>query len=210
MKIPNHPNPIDQSIAFILVYENVTISFNSFGQRLGSYYEEEGREQSLYCTFYTSDRVIITLKNNRTLVLFPDMSEECILEEANTELYWENPLYKNAEYDAGHIIYYHFRDFIPRYMRLIDGVQELLHDAHLSQKYHYEVFLELYAIFKILGLTSCRRSLMEGLFDRIKTEMKLDLYLFPERSEFPTINDVFWNELNQLPIFQSLKKITDL
>lgn len=210
MNILNHLNPIDQRIACVLIYENATISYHRVGQRLGSYYEEGGREQSFYYTFYSSDRVVITLEKNQTLFLFHDISEECIMYEVNTEEYWENPTFKNAEYEAGNIINYHFKDFIPSYRRLIDGVQELLHDTHLSEKYHYELFLELYAIFKILGMTSWRQSLIERVFERIKTKMKQDLYLFPERSEFPTINDVFWKELNQLPIFQSLKRITDL
>lgn len=210
MEILNHPNPIDTQIAFVFVYENKTISYNQFGQRLGCYLAEEGREQEFYCTFYTNDRVIITLKENRTLFLFHDMTEDSIVHENRTDEYWEDSTLNHADYDARHILYFHFRDYIPSYSQLINGLQPLLQEANLVEKYHHEFFLDFYALLKVLHFSSWRSSLIDTVMERIKKEIISDLYHFPAQSNYQTTNDILWDELTKIPIIRALNMLKEI
>ncbi len=131
--IPNHPQPKCTKIAFVMVYEEYTISFNQFGQRLGRYEAEEGREQQFYCTFFTEDRVIVSLKGDTTLLLHYDMTEDRVINENRTDLFFEDSAFKHAEYDAGHILHFHFLPFMKPYFQLIQGLEELLAERKLKE-----------------------------------------------------------------------------
>jgi hypothetical protein len=208
--IPNHPQPKCTKIAFVMVYEEYTISFNQFGQRLGRYEAEEGREQQFYCTFFTEDRVIVSLKGDTTLLLHYDMTEDRVINENRTDLFFEDSAFKHAEYDAGHILHFHFLPFMKPYFQFIQGLEELLAERKLKEKYHHELFLDLYAIFKLHGFTYWKANLVERIMNRMKTEMISDLYHFPANPEFATINDSIWDELSSLPITNAVQKLKDL
>lgn len=207
--IPNHPQPKCTKIAFVMVYEECTISFNQFGQRLGRYEAEEGREQKFYCTFFTEDRVIVSLEGDTTLLLHYDMTEDRVMYENRTDLFFEDSAFKTAEYDAGHILHFHFLSFMKPYFQLIQGLEELLVERKLKEKYHHELFLDLYAIFKLHGFTYWKANLVERIMNRLKKEMISDLYRFPERPAFNTINDIIWDELSTLPIVRASNQIKD-
>ena len=129
MTIPNHPSPKSTKIAFVLVYEDYTISYNEFGQRLGCYAAEQDREQKFYCTFFTKDQVIISLKGQKTLFLHHDMSEDHIIDENRADLYFQGPIYQHASFDAGHVLYFHFAPYMKPYFELIQGMGSLLSDC---------------------------------------------------------------------------------
>jgi len=207
---PNHPQPKCTKIAFVMVYEDCTISYNQFGQRLGRYAAEEGREQKFYCTFFTDNRVIIFLKGDTALLLHHDMKEDRVINENRTDLYHENSAFKHAEYDAGHILHFHFSPFMKPYFDLIQGLEGLLAERKLKEKYHHELFLDLYAIFKLHGFTYWKPSLVERIMNRMKTEMISDLHHFPASPKFATINDSVWDELSSLPIAKAVQTLKDL
>ena len=71
------------------------------------------------------------------------------------------------------------------------------------------MFLDLYAIFKLHGFSYWKTTLVERIINRIKSEMISDLYHYPERPEFETINDSIWDELSTLPITKALKNLED-
>ncbi len=193
-----------------MVYENSTFSYNQFGQRLGKYDAEQKREQKYYCTFYTEDRVIVSLEGEKTLLLYADMREDRVMNENRTDLFFEDPAFKHAEFDAGHVLRYHFLPFMNPYFQLIQGMDTLLMECQLEGKYHAEFFLELYSIFKIRGFKHWTSKLVDRIMKRVKKELISDLYHFPMQSEFETINDIIWDELSQLPISLAVQQLNDL
>lgn len=210
MTIPNHPSPKSTKIAFVLVYENYTISYNEFGQRLGCYAAEQDREQKFYCTFFTKDRVIISLKGEKTLFLHHDMSEDHIIDENRTDLYFEGPIYQHANFDASHVLYFHFAPYMKPYFDLLQGMEPLLADCQLKEKYHHHFFLELYAIFKVVGLTCWKPVLVDRIMNRVQEEMISDLHNYLSKSTFETMNDIIYDELIGMPIFGGVQKLKDL
>ena len=209
-KIPNHPSPKSTCIAFVLVYEDYTISYNEFGQRLGCYPAEQNREQKFYCTFFTKDRVIISLKSEKTLFLHHNMSEDRIIDENRTDLYFESPIYQHASFDASHVLYFHFAPYMKPYFDLIQGMEPLLAECELKEKYHHEFFLELYAVFKVLGLTCWKPILVERIMNRVQEEMISDLHHYLSKSTFETVNDIIYDELIGMPIFGGVQKLSEI
>jgi len=210
MKIPNHPSPWSTHIAFVLVYEDYSISYNEFGQRLGCYAAEQDREQKFYCTFFTKDRVIILLKGEKTLFLHHDMSEDYIIDENRTDLYFEGPIYQHATFDASHVLYFHFAPYMKPYFELIQGMEPLLADCQLKEKYHHHFFLELYAIFKVVGLTCWKPVLVDRIMNRVQEEMISDLHHYLSKSTFETMNDIIYDELIGMPIFGGVQKLSEM
>jgi hypothetical protein len=197
-------------IAFVLVYEHMTISYNEYLQRLGCYYQEAHRKQKYYGTFYTSEQVLISLESEQTLVLDHQMKFVRMMEENNPKFLIEEPAFLQAEYDARHMLYSQFSTFIPGYFQLIQSLEFLLDEAGVKEKYHSEFFIDLYATFKIFHFSFIHKDLVQRVLNRIKKEMISDIYHAPQKSSFCTINDVLYDELSQLGIYKAMLELNKL
>ena len=205
-----HPKPICTKIGFVLIYETTTIAYNNFGQRLGTYYAEKGLEQKYLCTFYTPENVYVSLKQYQTLVFNFDFSERSVLPYNTTEVFFDASIYTHVESDSVYEIHYHFHEFMQSYYCWIDKLNEFPKDAQLEGKYHSEMFLELYAIFKIVGLVHWKKELVERIMNRIKTEIANDIFYNLKTSNFPTVNDSILDELMQLEIVKKVQLFKEI
>jgi hypothetical protein len=138
------------------------------------------------------------------------MSEDHIIDENRTELYFEGPIYQHASFDASHVLYFHFAPYMKPYFELIQGMEPLLADCQLKEKYHHHFFLELYAIFKVVGLTCWKPVLVDRIMNRVQEEMISDLHNYLSKSTFETMNDIIYDELIGMPIFGGVQKLKDL
>jgi hypothetical protein len=197
-------------IAFVLVYEHMTISYNEYLQRLGCYYKDVHQKQKYYGVFYTSDQVFISLESEQTIVLDHQMGFVRLMNENNSKFLIEQPSFSQAEYDARHMLFSQFSEFIPKYFQLIHSLESLLEEAGVKEKYHSEFFIDLYAAFKIFHFSFVHKNLVERLLKRIKKEMIYDIYHAPHKSSFSTINDVFFDELSQLEIYKAMLELNKL
>jgi hypothetical protein len=210
MNLIKQPKLKCTKIAFVLVYEHMTISYNEYLQRLGCYYTEAHRKQKYYGAFYTSEQVLISLESEQTLVLNHQMEFVRLMQENNPKYLIEEPSFLQAEYDARHVLYSQFSAFIPGYFQLIHSLEFLLEEAEVKEKYHSEFFIDLYAAFKIFNFSFVHKDLVERLLKRIKKEMIYDIYHAPHKSSFSTINDVFFDELSQLGIYKAMLELNKL
>ena len=210
MEVASHPGPKCILIYFVLVYKDLTISYNRFGQRLGQYRELEEQTHRYACTFFDSDRVYIALQSDLTLVLTPELVKFEMLQGNSTDRFYEDETKSLADLHSEFDIHYHFHEQIQPYYSMLEALRLLNADRSILAKYHVEFFLDLYACFKIAGLKNWRSDLPDQILERIKEEMIQDLYLFPRSSEFETLNDIIWDELRKLPIIQSVLSLRDL
>ncbi len=199
-----------QKIEYVIVYEDITFSYNQFGQRLGSYKAENTKIQKYYCTFYSDKNVIISLEGDKTMFYDFEMKDYYMVYENRTKLFFENPNYKSADYDIVHALNFHFQPFIKTYFQIIEGIEPFLIDAKLEKKYHSEFFIDLYAILKILGFSSWSNKLIEQIISRVKRDLIRDLYIYPSKSEYESINEIIWDELSKTPMVIAGQKLKNL
>ena len=210
MKSDMQIQPKCTQIAFVLVYEHMTISYNQYFERLGCYYKEAHLVQKYYGTFYTSEQVLISLESEQTLILNQKMEFVRLMNENNPKFLIEEPVFSHAEYDARHMLYSQFSAFIPKYFQLIHSLQFLFEEAGVKEKYHAEFFIDLYAAFKIFNFSFVHKDLIERVLNRIKKEMIYDIYHAPMQSSFQTINAIFYDELSQLGIYKAILNLNKL
>ena len=205
-----HPKPICTKIGFVLIYEATTIAYNNFGQRLGTYYAEEGLEQKYLCTFYTPENVYISLKQKQTLVFNFDFTERSVVPYNTTEVFFDASIYTHVESDSVYEIHYHFHEFMQSYYCWIDKLNDFPKDTQLEEKYHSEMFLDLYANLKIVGLVHWKKELVDRLMNRIKQEIAKDIFYHTKASNFPTVNDSIFDELMQLEIVKKVQLFKEM
>jgi hypothetical protein len=137
-------------------------------------------------------------------------SEDLIIDENRTDLYFEGPIYQHATFGASHVLYFHFAPYMKPYFDLIQGMEPLLADCQLKEKYHHHFFLELYEIFKVLGLTCWKPILVDRIMNRVQEEMISDLHSYLSKSTFKTVNDIIYDELIGMPIFGGVQKLSEM
>lgn len=192
---PNHPNPVDTDIAFILSNNETHISYNSRGQRLGRI---RIFDQECIRVYYSKSEIIV-FDDEKYCFRFRYDFKSLPKETAYFEIHFmESETHKRSQnfYDDTffrkheEIIFKHFDFLIEHWSQLI-----LL---DLTSKYNQENFLDIFAVIQSQRLNLTSNRLIIQFYNRLCIEMKSELISGERCTRFLTAGDIVYDELKKV------------
>lgn len=200
---PNHPQPLDTEIAFVLIKQDTLLSFNSFGQRLGrlKIFDFE------YIRVYFNQKEIILINGLNEIQRFrfdfrmlPKKSGYFEVHYSTDETYqiatnfWDKIFFRQNE----QIIFDHYDFLVAHWNSLLQ--------LDLTSKYNQENFLDIFAIIEINRFELTSNRLILRFYERLCKEMKYEIESGLKNKTFLSVGDFLYNELNQITLFQNLNQ----
>ena len=197
---PNHPNPIETEIAFLLQKYDTLISYNRNGQRLGRlkiFNHENVR------TYYSRKEIVLVDSSNDIhrfrydFRKLPKKSGYFEIHYSNSEshkrptYFYDNYFFRQNE----ELIFNHFDYLVAHWNDLAQ--------LDLTSKYNQENFLDIFAIIEINRFELSSNRLILRFYNRLCKEMKYEIESGQKNSTFPTVSDILYNELNHVTMFRT-------
>lgn len=203
---PNHPNPIETEIAFVLIKYDTLISYNIYGQRLGrlKIFNDE------YFRVYYSSKDIVLIDNSNDFYRFRYDFRKLSKKKGHDEVYYLNSdKYKMATHFYDKLFFRQNEEQILNHFDYLISNWEYLTQQDLSAKYNQENFLDIFAILEINRFQLTSNKLILRFYNRICKEMKYEIETGQRNLTFPTVGDIVYNELNQVTMFKTINVIED-
>jgi hypothetical protein len=203
---PNHPNPKETEIAFVLVKYDTLISYNFYGQRLGRLKKIDEE----YMRVYYSRKEIILIDSSNEIYRFRYDFRKLPKKLGYFETHYLNSdKYKRSIHFYDKLFFRQNEEQIFNHFDYLISNWEHLIQLDLTSKYNQENFLDIFAIIEINRFELTSNRLILRFYNRILKEMKYEIETGQKNLTFPTVGDILYNELNQVTMFKMINVIED-
>jgi hypothetical protein len=190
---PNHPNPKETEIAFVLVKYDTLISYNFYSQRLGRLkkFDEE------YMRVYYSRKEIVLIDSSNEIHRFRYDFRKLPKKLGYFETHYSNSeSHKRPTYFYDNYFFRQNEELIFIYFDYLVAHWNDLAQLDLTSKYNQENFLDVFAIIEINRFELTSNRLILRFYNRILKEMKYEIETGQKNLTFPTVSDILNNEFN--------------
>ncbi len=196
---PNHPNPKETEIAFVLVKHDTLISYNFYGQRLGrfKFFDEE------QIHVYYSRKEIVLVDSSNDIHRFRHDFRKLPKKSGYFEIHYSNSeSHKRPTYFYDNYFFRQNEELIFNHFDYLVAHWNDLAQLDLTSKYNQENFLDIFAIIEINRFELTSNRLILRFYNRLCKEMKYEIESGQKNLTFPTVGDFLYNELNQISMFK--------
>ena len=198
-----HPKPKETKIALVLIYNNLYVVYNKFGQRIGAKYFLEIEH---HMAFYNSDEIIVS--NNECWITKYDstFTEIHISEPQKIDCYFVDESYIRSHFAFTNLFFNRFENEIYAFFDVLVENWEDLNRLKLTEKYQKENLLDMIAICKIMKFENISEQTIKTFSKRIYQEILLEKSDVAN-NHFLSVSDIIYDEILQLPIIKSIQSI---
>lgn len=202
-KINLHPNPTECNIALVLIYNDLHIAYNGFGQRTGA---KAFPETDHHMVFYNSDEIVVADNDCWISKFTADFKPKKLGNVEKIDRFFYDPLYKRAVTVFGNLLFKHKQDAIYAFFDLLVSHWDELERLGFKSKYQKENILDMIAICEILHFELITSEIINRFTKRIEQELLRDLNV-KGRSDFKSVSDILYDEVHTWPMIQKLSTI---
>jgi len=198
-----HSTPKDQKIALVIIYTDLYIVYNRFGQRIGA---QLFTEVEHHIVFYNTEEIIVADNQSYVSKFNFKFWEKRISKPVKIDHFFINPDYIRAEAVFTNLFFKHQENAIYSFFDVLIENWVELNKLNLTEKYQKENLLDMIAICKIMNFEKITETTINTFTKRIGREINLEINNLNNKN-FESVSDILYDEILQFPILQNLNSI---
>ena len=198
-----HPKPRDFKIALVLLYNDLHIVYNGFGQRIGA---KAFPETKHHMVFYSEDEIVVADNDSWITRYTAGFTEKSSRIAEKIDRYFIDSVYKRSFTVFGITFFKHNEEAIYSFFEMIISHWDQLENAGLSQKYQKYNVLDMMAICEILHLEIMTSEIIKRFTQRIEKEL-LREFSKDTSVKFLSVSDLLYDEVHSWPIIKKMNSI---
>ena len=198
-----HPQPKETKIALVLIYNDIYIVYNRFGQRIGVHSSPDIEH---HMVFYNSDEIIVSNNECWVTKYNSTFTEINLSQPQKIDYYFIDQSFKRAHTVLTNLFFNQNEAEIYAFFDILVENWEDLNRLKLTEKYQKENLLDMIAICKIMRFENISEQTFKTFTKRIYQEILLEKNDLAN-NHFLSVSDIIYDEILQLPIIKSIQSI---